>query len=81
MSHGVTTPRTSSSAWIDLKRRLAHVEAARFVSAPARILTDRSIGDLAGDLKAADALANWRQWVAQGRARFGMVFCASPGRR
>lgn len=53
---------------IDLERRLAHIEAARSVTAPTRILTDPAIGDPAGDLEAADALAKWRQWVAQGRA-------------
>lgn len=63
---------------IDLERRLAHVEAARSVTAPTRVLTDRAIGDPAGDLEAADALANWTQWVAQGRAtvRSG-VLCLS----
>ncbi|MCJ2023012.1 hypothetical protein [Methylobacterium sp. J-067] len=53
---------------IDLERRLAHIEATRSVSAPTRILMDRALGDPAGDIEAADALANWRQWVEQGRA-------------
>ena len=65
---------------IELERRLAHVEAARSVYAPTRILTDRALGDPACDLEAADALANWRQWVAQGRAtvRHGVLCLAQP---
>lgn len=65
---------------IDLERRLAHVEAARSVTAPTRILMDRAIGDPAGDLEAADALANWWQWVAQGRAtvRHGVLCLIRP---
>lgn len=65
---------------IDLERRLAHIEAARSITAPTRILTDRVIGDPAGDLEAADALANWRQWVAQGRAtvRHGVLCVTRP---
>ena len=65
---------------IDLERRLAHVEAARSVTAPTRILTDRALGDPAGDLEATDALANWRQWVAQGRAtvRHGVLCIDRP---
>lgn len=65
---------------IDLERRLAHIEAARSVSAPTRILTDCALGDPAGDLEAADALANWRQWVAQGRAtvRHGVLCLNRP---
>lgn len=53
---------------IDLERRLARLEAARYVGAPTALLTDAPIGDPAGDREAADAVANWRQWVAQGCA-------------
>jgi hypothetical protein len=65
---------------IELERRLAHVEAARSITAPTRILTDRAIGDPAGDLEAADVLANWRQSVAQGRAtvRHGVLCLNQP---
>lgn len=65
---------------IDLERRLAHIEAARSVSVPTRILTDRALGDPAGDLEAADALANWRRWVEQGRAtvRHGVLCLNRP---
>lgn len=52
---------------IDLERRLARIEAGRGTGAATSILSDRPIGDPAGDLEAADALANWRQWIAQGR--------------
>ena len=53
---------------IDLERRLARLEAARYVGSPTALLTDSPIGDQAGDLRAADALANWRWWIAQGKA-------------
>lgn len=43
---------------IDLERRLARIEAGRRTGAPTAILSDRPIGDPAGDLEAADALAN-----------------------
>ena len=43
-------------------------------------LTDRAIGDVAGDLEAADALANWRAWVARGKATVvnGVLCIARP---
>lgn len=65
---------------IDLERRLARIEASRGTGAPTAILTDRAIGDPAGDLEAADALVNWRQWVAQGRAtvRHGVLCLNRP---
>jgi hypothetical protein len=65
---------------IDLERRLARLEAARTTTAPTAILTDRAIGDPAGDLEAADALANWQRWVAQGRAtvRHGVLCFSRP---
>jgi hypothetical protein len=53
---------------IDLERRLARLEAARHVGAPTAILSDQPIGDTAGDARAADALANWQRWTAQGKA-------------
>jgi hypothetical protein len=53
---------------IDLERRLARIEAGRRTGAPTAILSDDPIGDAAGDLRAADALANWQRWVAQGKA-------------
>ncbi|MCJ2133792.1 hypothetical protein MKK69_06870, partial [Methylobacterium sp. J-026] len=36
--------------------------------APTALLTDHPIGDVAGDLAAADALTNWQRWAAQGKA-------------
>lgn len=65
---------------IDLERRLARLEAARSTTAPTAILSDRPIGDQAGDLEATGALANWRQWVAQGRAtvRNGVLCLSGP---
>ncbi|MCJ2068868.1 hypothetical protein MKK75_08645 [Methylobacterium sp. J-030] len=53
---------------IDLERRLARLEAARHTGAPTALLSDHPIDDTAGDLRAADALANWQRWTAQGRA-------------
>jgi hypothetical protein len=53
---------------IDLERRLARIEAGRRTSAPTALLSDHPIGDAAGDVRAADALANWQRWVAQGKA-------------
>lgn len=53
---------------IDLERRLARLEAARHVGVPTALLSDLPIGDAAGDLAAADAMANWQRWVAQGKA-------------
>lgn len=62
---------------IDLERRLTALEATRGTAPPTAILTDRPIGDPAGDLEAADALANWRAWVARGRATvINGVLCA-----
>lgn len=65
---------------IDLERRLAQAEAPRSITAPAHILTDRAIGDPAGASVWIDALANWRQWVAQGRAavRHGVLRLTQP---
>ncbi|MCJ2138022.1 hypothetical protein MKK69_28900, partial [Methylobacterium sp. J-026] len=53
---------------IDLERRLARIEAGRRGGAPTALLTDHPIGDVAGDLAAADALTNWQRWAAQGKA-------------
>ena len=53
---------------IDLERRLARVEAGRRIGAPTALLSDDPIDDAAGDLRAADALANWQRWIAQGEA-------------
>ena len=53
---------------IDFGRRLARLEAARYVGAPTTLLTNAPIGDAAGDLRAADAVANWQRWIAQGKA-------------
>lgn len=53
---------------VNLRRRLARIEAGRSSGPPTAILTDRPIGDAAGNLEAADALVNWQAWVAQGRA-------------
>ena len=53
---------------IDLERRLARIEARRWTGAPTAILTDDPIGDVAGDLRAADAHTNWQRRVVQGRA-------------
>lgn len=53
---------------IDLERRLARIEAGRRTGAPTTLLSDDPIDDAAGDLRAADALANWQRWVPQGRA-------------
>lgn len=53
---------------IDLERRLARLEAARHVGTPTALITDTPIGDATGDLRAADALANWQRWIAQGKA-------------
>ncbi|MDN3575136.1 hypothetical protein, partial [Methylobacterium longum] len=53
---------------VDLERRLARLEAARYVGAPTALLSDAPFGDAAGDLRAADALANWQRWVAQEKA-------------
>lgn len=65
---------------IDLERRLAQIEATRSISAPTSILTDRTIGDPAGDFEAADAMMNWQRWVAQGRAtvRNGVLCLSRP---
>jgi hypothetical protein len=55
-------------SFVDLERRLARLEAARHTGAPMALLSDHPIGDTAGDLRAADALANWQRWIAQGKA-------------
>lgn len=46
---------------------------------PAAILSDQVIGDPAGELDAADAFADWQQWIASSRAtaRQG-VRCLTP---
>ncbi|MDP4026639.1 hypothetical protein Q8W71_28940 [Methylobacterium sp. NEAU 140] len=53
---------------IDIRRRLEWLQAASSPEAPTRVLTDAAIGDVAADMRAADALANWRTWIATGRA-------------
>ena len=65
---------------IDLERRLARIEAGRRTGAPTVILSDAPIGNAAGDLRAADALADWQRWVAQGRATVsnGVLCLLSP---
>ncbi|MDP4006531.1 hypothetical protein [Methylobacterium sp. NEAU K] len=65
---------------IDLERRLARIEAGRRTGAPAAILSDHPIDDVAGDLAAADAFANWQRWVAQGKATVsnGVLCLISP---
>ncbi|MCJ2020522.1 hypothetical protein MKK84_24345 [Methylobacterium sp. E-065] len=65
---------------VDLERRLARLEAARYVGVPTAILSDHPIGDTAGDLRADDALANWQRWTAQGRATVsnGVLCLTSP---
>jgi hypothetical protein len=49
---------------ITLRKRLERIEASRHQGDPVRIMTNRPLQD--GE--AADALANWRDWVANGRA-------------
>ncbi|MBE7204320.1 MAG: hypothetical protein INR70_41910 [Parafilimonas terrae] len=65
---------------IDLERRLARIEAGRRTGAPTTLLTDDPIGDPAGDLRAADALAHWQRWIAQGKATVsnGVLCLAGP---
>ena len=65
---------------VDLERRLARLEAARYDGAPTALLSDDPIGDAAGDLRAADALANWQRWVARGKATVsnGVLCLLSP---
>ncbi|MGH1571923.1 hypothetical protein ACRAWG_16045 [Methylobacterium sp. P31] len=69
--------RTSAN----LTKRLARIEARRHTGAPTVIFSDRPIGDPAGDLEVADALANWPRWVAAGKAgvRSGVLYLTSPG--
>jgi hypothetical protein len=64
----------------DLTKRLARIEAGRRTGALTVILSDRPIGDQAGDLEAADALANWERWVAEGKAsvRNGVLYLVGP---
>ena len=64
----------------DLTKRLARIEAGRRTGAPTVILSDRPIGDPAGDLEITDALANWEQWIAEGKAsvRNGVLYLVSP---
>lgn len=65
---------------IDLERRLAQIEAARSITAPTALLTDAPIGDPAGEFEVADALVNWRHWVAKGKATIsnGVLYLISP---
>ena len=65
---------------VDFRRRLARIEADRSVGPPTTVLTDRPLGDPAGDLELADALANWQAWVAQGRVtiRNGVLCLIGP---
>lgn len=53
---------------IDLERRLARIEAGRCTGALTTLLSDAPIGDAVGDLRAANALANWQRWIAQDKA-------------
>ena len=53
---------------VGLERRLARVEAGRRTGAPTALLSSNPIDDVAGDLRVADALANWQRLVAQGKA-------------
>jgi hypothetical protein len=56
------------------------IEAGRRTGAPTTLLSDRPIGDPAGDLEVADALANWERLVAEGEAnvRKGVLYLISP---
>ena len=64
----------------DLTKRLARIEAGRRTGAPTVVLSDRPIGDQAGDLEVADALENWERWVAEGKAsvRNGVLYLTGP---
>ena len=42
--------------------------AGRRTHAPDGYPADDPIDDAAGDLRAADALANWQRWIAHGKA-------------
>ncbi|WP_407530128.1 hypothetical protein [Methylobacterium oryzisoli] len=48
-----------------LLKRLDRIEAKHHVGAPTKIFADRPITDD----EAQDALTNWREWVADGRAK------------
>jgi hypothetical protein len=65
---------------VDFRRRLARIEAGRRTGAPTVVLSDCPIGDPAGDLEVADALTNWEQWVAEGKAsiRNGVLYLIGP---
>lgn len=65
---------------IDVTRRIARIEAGRRPGAPTAILSDRPIGDPAGDLEVADALANWESLVAERKAsvRNGVLYLIGP---
>ena len=65
---------------VDFRRRLARIEAGRRTGAPTVILSDRPIGDPAGELEITNALANWEQWIAEGKAsvRNGVLYLVSP---
>ena len=60
----------------DLTKRLARIEAGRRTGAPTVVLADRPMDDL----EAADALANWKHLVAEGKAsvRNGVLYLISP---
>jgi hypothetical protein len=47
-----------------LLKRVERIEAKQHVGAPLRIIANYPVGNAA----ARDALTNWRQWVADGRA-------------
>ncbi|MDR7039844.1 hypothetical protein J2X36_004622 [Methylobacterium sp. BE186] len=48
----------------NLSKRLEKIEAARHIGQPIKIIANYPVGDE----DARDALMNWRQWVADGRA-------------
>lgn len=48
----------------DLDRRLARIEARRHVGTPTAIFSSRPLAE--GE--AEEAIANWQEWVADGRA-------------
>ncbi|KQQ39149.1 hypothetical protein ASF58_22930 [Methylobacterium sp. Leaf125] len=47
-----------------LLKRVERIEAEQHVGAPVRIIANYPVGNAA----VRDALTNWRQWVADGRA-------------
>lgn len=57
-------------------KRVDRIEAKRHVGAPTKIFADRPITDT----EAQDATTNWREWVADGRAKLrgDVLFVISP---